>query len=90
MRLARLLYFLPRSGQAKSRYRSLIVQAVIPTVSLDELKAAKPVIDIKPILDFKFSPVPLWNFYGADLSRKITGLYAESAIELWQHPKEPI
>jgi hypothetical protein len=61
-----------------------------PTLSLDECKAAKPVVDVKPVLDFKFCPVALWNFDCAHLSRKVTGLCPEFAVKLWQHPKEPI
>jgi hypothetical protein len=62
----------------------------MPSLSLDECKPAKPIVNVKPILDLKFSPVPLWNFDGACLSRKVTGLCPESAVELWQHPKKPI
>jgi hypothetical protein len=55
----------------------------MPSPSFDDCKAAKPVVDVIPILDLKCSPVPLWNFDGACLSRKVTGLCPESAVELW-------
>ena len=90
MRPALLLYFFPRRGHAKSRCGSLDRPSRMPSLSLDECKPAKPIVNVKPILDLKFSPVPLWNFDGACLSRKVTGLCLEFAVELWQHPKKPI
>jgi hypothetical protein len=76
----------PRQVEVRKSY----CPSGMPTFSFDESKAAKPVVDVKPILDFEFSPMALWNFDGACLSRKVTGLSAEFSIELWQHPKEPI
>jgi hypothetical protein len=62
----------------------------MPTLSFDKCKATKPIVNVKPILDFEFFPVPLGDFDGTHLSCKITGLSPESAVELWQDPKEPI
>jgi NAD(P)-dependent dehydrogenase (short-subunit alcohol dehydrogenase family) len=50
IRPARLSY-LRRSGHRKSRCESLIVPSRMPTLSFDESKPAKPVVDVKPILD---------------------------------------
>jgi hypothetical protein len=60
------------------------------TLRFDERKAAEPVVDVEPILDLEFFPVPLWDFDGACLLLKLTGLCSEFAVQLWQHPKEPI
>jgi hypothetical protein len=82
--------------QCQVKVRKSCRPSGMPTFSLDECKAAKPstqfglIIEFVSIFDLQFSPEPLWNFDGARLSRKITGLSSESAVELWQYPKEPI
>jgi hypothetical protein len=72
---------LPTKRRRQVEVRKSDCPSRMPTLSFDECKAAKPVVDIIPILDLELPPVRLWNFDGARLSRKVTGLRPESAVE---------
>ena len=83
MRLVRLSYLLRPRGNAKSRYGSLVAHR---ECQLSALTNAKPstqfglIIEFVSIFDPQFLPQVLWNFDGACLSCKVTGLCPESAV----------
>jgi hypothetical protein len=53
-------------------------------------KATKSVTHLETILDLNILPKRSWNFDRPCLPRKVFGFFSDPAVEIWQHPKEPI
>jgi hypothetical protein len=63
---------------------------MLSTAGFDERKAAESVTPFVPILDLQPFSIRAWNFDGLCLPCKVLGLIGDLAVELRQHPKEPV
>jgi hypothetical protein len=60
------------------------------TAGFNNAKATKSITHFESILDLHVLPKRAWNFDCTCLPRKVFGFFSDPAVELWQHPKEPI
>jgi hypothetical protein len=88
---ARSLVIVPPKGPIQIEVRhSSRPTGIMGTTGFNDPKAAKSVTHFESILDLHVLPKRVRNFDRPCLTRKLLGFFSDPAVELWQHPKEPI
>jgi len=85
-----LVIVAPKGPRQIEVWKSGRPPGIMGATGFNDFKAAKSIAHFESILDLQMLPRRVWDFDRPCLPRKVFGFFSDPAVELWQHPKEPI